>query len=200
MRDERDIECCRGSDQVCPCFNMSLRPAPDRLRGGSDALRGARWDAAGVRLERLASAVVDDDVSKVRLKRLPGVPRTHLASLWFRVPCREPEVVVRVWGVILGSEPHNIEEKGTTWFIGAGIGRTGASFDFYPAPEKMTDLSRLVLDVLTEDLERTTQLAVERGGTVEDELRDTPGITRGPTPRRAVFRRSSASVRDHGVR
>ena len=72
---------------------------------------------------------MDDDVSKVRLKRLPGVPRTHLASLWFRVPCREPEVVARVWGVILGSEPQDIEGEGTTWFIGAKIERTGTSFD-----------------------------------------------------------------------
>jgi hypothetical protein len=73
-------------------------------------------------------------------------------------------VVARVWSVILGSEPEDIEGEGTSWYVGAGIGRTGASFDFYPAPEKMTDLSRLVLDVFTEDLEQTTQLAVERGG------------------------------------
>jgi Glyoxalase-like domain len=118
---------------------------------------------------------VEDDVSKVRLKRVPGVPRTHLASLWFRVPCREPEVVARVWGVILGSEPQDIQGEGTSWFIGANIGRTGAAFDFYPAPEKMTDLSRLVLDVFTEDLDQTTQLAVERGGTAEDELRNEAG-------------------------
>jgi hypothetical protein len=71
---------------------------------------------------------VEESVSNVRQKRLPGVPRTHLASLSFRIPCREPEAVVRFWGVILGSEPEDIEGKGS-WFIGANIGRTGASFE-----------------------------------------------------------------------
>jgi predicted enzyme related to lactoylglutathione lyase len=117
---------------------------------------------------------VEDGVSKVRQKRLPGVPRTHLASLWFRIPCREPEAVARFWGVILGSEPEDIEGKGS-WFIGANIGKTGASFDFYPAPEKMTDLSRLHLDVFTEDVEGTAHLAVERGGKAENELRNNAG-------------------------
>jgi Glyoxalase-like domain len=118
--------------------------------------------------------VTGDPVSAARQKRLPGVPRTHLAFLRFRVPCREPEAVARLWGVILGSEPEDIEGKGT-WFIGANIGRSGASFDFYPAPEKMTDLSRLVLEVFTEDLEKTTGLAIERGGTAENELRNDAG-------------------------
>jgi hypothetical protein len=117
---------------------------------------------------------VDDDVSKVRQKRVPGVPRTHLASLWFRIPCREPEAVAGFWGVILGSEPEDFDGEGT-WHIGASIGKTGASFDFYPASEKMTDLSRLRLDVFTEDLERTTRLAVVRGGTAENEFRSDAG-------------------------
>jgi Glyoxalase-like domain len=144
------------------------------LRGGPDARSGAGRDAAGDRPQRLASVVVDGDVSNVRQKRLPGVPRTHLASLWFRIPCGEPEAVARFWGVILGSEPEDIEGKGS-WFIGANIGKTGASFDFYPAPEKMTDLSRLHLDVFTEDVEGTARLAVERGGKAENELRNNAG-------------------------
>jgi hypothetical protein len=74
-------------------------------------------DAARDRPQRLTSFVVEDGVSKVQQKRLPGVPRTHLASLWFRIPCREPEAVARFWGVILGSEPEDIEGKGS-WFIG----------------------------------------------------------------------------------
>jgi hypothetical protein len=97
-----------------------------------------------------------------------------MASLWFRIPCREPEAVARFWGVILGSEPEDIEGKGS-WFIGANIGKTGASFDFYPAPEKMTDLSRLHLDVFTEDVEGTAHLAIERGGKAENELRSNAG-------------------------
>jgi Glyoxalase-like domain len=117
---------------------------------------------------------VDDDVSKVQQKRLPGVPRTHLASLWFRIPCREPEAVARFWGVILGSEPEYFDGEGT-WHLGAAIGKTSASFDFYPASEKMTDLSRLRLDVFTEDLQRTTHLAVERGGTAENEFSSDAG-------------------------
>jgi predicted enzyme related to lactoylglutathione lyase len=115
-----------------------------------------------------------DDVSKVRQIWLPGAPRTHLGFLRFRIPCRDPETVAKFWGVILGSEPEDIDGEGS-WYIGANIGNSGASFDFYPAPDKVTDLSGLALDILTEDLNKTTRLAVERGGTVEHEQQSASG-------------------------
>jgi Glyoxalase-like domain len=115
-----------------------------------------------------------DDVTRMRQTRVPGVPLTHLAFLRFRIPCRDPEAIARCWGVLLGSEPEALDANGN-WYLGANIGNSGASFDFYSAPEKMTDLSRLVLDVLTEDLGRTSQLATERGGTVEKEGSDKAG-------------------------
>jgi hypothetical protein len=66
---------------------------------------------------RPASVVVDDDVSKVRLKRLPGVPRTHLASLWFRVPVASPR-----W--LPGSGVPSLEASQRT---SRGKGRAGTS-------------------------------------------------------------------------
>jgi predicted enzyme related to lactoylglutathione lyase len=115
-----------------------------------------------------------DDVSRVRQVRLSGVPHTHLAFLRFRIPCRDPESVATFWSVILGNEPDDVLGEGA-WFIGANVGNSGASFEFYPAPEKVTDLSRLALDILTEDLSKTTELAIERGGTVEHEQQNAAG-------------------------
>jgi Glyoxalase-like domain len=141
------------------------------LRGG-----WTPWDDQSVwkRSVVVASGDMADDVSKVQLVRLRGVPRTHLSQLRLHIPCHDPVGIARFWAVMLGSEPEDILGNGV-WFIGATIGRSAASFDFHLAPDEVTDLTRLHLDVITEDRETTTQLALERGGQVEHEIRNHSG-------------------------
>jgi hypothetical protein len=53
---------------------------------------------------------------------------------------------------MLGREPEDLDGIGV-WHLAATVGKSGHTFEVHPPPEQMTLLSRLVLHILTEDLD-----------------------------------------------